>query len=116
MATGTYDITIEKGITYDVSITLKDNNNAAINVTNYTFKAEIRRKAETGLEKAFTVTKLNASGGVIELSMTATNTQALPKGKLIYDLVANTCVSNKIIRIITGKVTVIESVTDTSGL
>ena len=41
MATGTYDITIEKGITYDVSITLKDNNDAAINVTNYTFIAEI---------------------------------------------------------------------------
>ena len=116
MATGTYNITIEKGITFDVSISLKDNNNAAINVTNYTFKAEIRRKAETGLEKAFTVTKTNASGGVIELSMSKTNTQALPKGKLIYDLVANTGSSNKIIRIITGTVTVLESVTDTSSL
>ena len=30
MATGTYNITIEKGITFDVSITLKDNNNVAI--------------------------------------------------------------------------------------
>jgi hypothetical protein len=116
MATGTYNITIEKGITFDVSISLKDNNNAAINVTNYTFKAEIRRKAETGLEKAFTVAKTNASGGVIELSMSKTDTQALPKGKLIYDLVANTGSSNKIIRIITGTVTVVESVTDTSNL
>ena len=116
MATGTYNITIEKGITFDVSITLIDNNNVAINVSNYTFKSEIRRKPETGLEKAFTVTKTNASGGVIELSMTKTDTQALPKGTLIYDLVANTGSGNKIIRILTGTVTVIESVTDTSNL
>jgi len=113
MAAGIHDLTIEKGITFDISITLKDSSNSALDVTNYTFKAEVRRKAETDLEKAFTVTKTNASSGVIELAMTAANTSALPKGNLKYDLIAQTG-SGKVLRLLTGKVTVIETITNTS--
>jgi hypothetical protein len=112
MAAGIYNISIEKGIHFDVSFTLKDSAGDAINVTNFTFKAEVKRRAETGLIKAFTVTKTNATGGVIALEMTGANTLALPVGKLVWDLVAKDS-ANKIRRYLTGDVTVAESVSDT---
>lgn len=112
MAAGLYNISIEKGIHFDVSFTLKDSDGVAINVTNFTFKAEVRRRAETDLIKAFTITKTNATGGVIALEMTGANTLALPVGKLVWDLVAKDS-SNKIRRYLTGDVTVTESVSNT---
>jgi len=112
MAAGTYNISIEKGIHFDVSFTLKDSSGTVINVTDFTFKAEIRRRPETGLIKAFTITKTNASGGVIALEMTGANTLALPVGKLVWDLVAKDG-ADKIRRYLTGDVTVTESVSNT---
>jgi len=112
MPAGVYNISIEKGIHYDVTFTLKDSDGVAINVTNFTFKAEIRRRAETDLIKAFTITKTNATNGIIALEMTGANTLALPVGKLAWDLVAKDG-SNKIRRYLSGDVTVTESVSNT---
>jgi|TARA_R110002051_G_C8659139_1_gene488749 hypothetical protein len=112
MAAGVYNISIEKGIHFDVSFTLKDSDGVAINVTNFTFKAEVKRRAETSLIKAFTITKTNATNGAISLEMTGANTLALPVGKLAWDLVAKDG-SDKIRRYLTGDVTVTESVSNT---
>tara|TARA_Y100001951_G_C11125631_1_gene175317 strand:+ start:172 stop:519 length:348 start_codon:yes stop_codon:yes gene_type:complete len=112
MAAGVYNLDIEKGIHFDVSFTLKDSDGDAIDVTDFTFKAEVKRRAETGLIKSFTVTKTNASGGVIKLEMTGANTLDLPVGKLVWDLVAKDD-ADKIRRYIYGDVTVTESVSDT---
>ena len=113
MSAGLHNITIEKGINYDLTLTLKDSSGTVINITNYTFKSEIRRKAETGLIKAFTITKTNATGGVINLEMTGANTASLPTGKLQWDLVAKDD-GNKVRRYVYGDVTVIEPISDTS--
>lgn len=115
MAAGTYNIAIDKGSDFSFTATLADSNGTAINVTSYTFKAEIRRKPETKLEKAFTVTKTNAAGGIIKLALTDGDTRTLPVGKLRYDLVGKDGSSN-IERYLTGIVTVTDTVTDTDGL
>ena len=107
MPAGAYNIAIEQGIHYDVSFTLKGSN-----VTNYTFKAEVRRRPETDLIKSFTITKTNASAGIIALEMTGANTLGLPTGKLVWDLVAKDA-SNKIRRFLSGDVVVAESVSNT---
>ena len=112
MPAGAYNIAIEQGIHYDVSFTLKGSNGVAINVTNYTFKAEVRRRPETDLIKSFTITKTNASAGIIALEMTGANTLSLPTGKLVWDLVAKDA-SNKIRRFLSGDVVVAESVSNT---
>ena len=114
MAAGTYNIDITRGTNFDVSMTLKSATNTPINVTNYTFKAQIRRKASTGVSAEFTITKTNASGGVIKLALTKSQTQSLPNGKLKYDLVAND--GTEVKQYITGTITVSDTVTDTTGL
>jgi len=114
MAAGTYNITVTRGTDFAVSMTLKDGNNTAINVTNYTFKSQIRRKEGAGLATEFTIVKTSPTNGVIKLSLTKTQTQSLPKGKLRYDLVADD--GTEVDQYIVGTVTVKDTVTDTSGL
>ena len=114
MAAGTYNITITKGTDYALVMTLKDSSGSAINVTNYTFKSEIRRKESTGVAATFTVTKTNASAGAIKLALTQAQTETLPVGKLKYDLVAND--GTEVDQYIKGTVTVIDTVTDTTSL
>ena len=115
MAAGTYNIAIDKGSDFAFTATLKDAAGDAIDITSYTFKAEIRRKPETKLEKAFTITKTNASGGILKLALADGDTRDLPVGVLRYDLVGKDGSSN-IERYLTGKVTVTDTVTDTEGL
>ena len=114
MSAGVYNISIVRGTNFDVSMTLKNAQNVAINVTNYTFKAQIRRKESTGVSAEFTITKTNASAGIIKLALTKTQTQSLPKGKLKYDLVAND--GTEVKQYITGTITVSDTVTDTTNL
>lgn len=112
MSAGTYNIEIEKGIYYDVSFTLKDSNGTVMDVTDFTFRAEVRRKSDTGLIKSFTVTKTDAENGVIQLKMIGSDTSALPVGVLKWDLIAKDG-ADKIRRYLGGKVTITDSVSNT---
>ena len=110
MAIGIHNITVTKGTDFAIGMTLTDANGSAINVTNYTFKSEIRRKASTGIDATFTITKTNASAGAIKLALTQAQTNSLPVGKLKYDLLAND--GTEVSQYIKGDVTVIDTVTD----
>ena len=114
MAAGVYDISIVKGTDFALSMTLKDTNGDALNVTNYSFKSQIRRKQSTGIAAEFVVTKTNASNGVIKLALTKAVTSSLPNGKLLYDLIGDDQTVVK--QYVKGKVTVVDTVTDTSGM
>ena len=45
MSAGTHNITIEKGVDFEMTLELKDADGEVINVTGYSFKAEARRKS-----------------------------------------------------------------------
>ena len=112
MPAGTYNIDIEQGIYFSVSFTIRDSGSNPIDVTNYTFRAEVRRESKSGLIKAFVITKINSVGGVIELSMSGTDTADLPVGKLKWDLIAKDH-TNKVRRYLSGKVNITESISNT---
>ena len=114
MAAGVHNIEITKGTDFSLTMTLKDAGGAALNVTNYTFKSQIRRKQSTGTAAEFTITKTNAAGVQIKLALAKSGTAGLPNGKLLYDLVADD--SSEVRQYVKGKVTVIDTVTDTSGM
>ena len=114
MAAGVHNILITKGTDFSLAMTLKDSGGAALNVTNYTFKSQIRRKQSTDTAAEFTITKTNAAAGQIKLALAKAVTAALPNGKLLYDLVADD--GSEVRQYVKGKVTVTDTVTDTSGL
>ena len=114
MAAGTHNITLEKGVDYAATFNHKDSDNEAINITGYTFKSQVRRKASTGVAATFTSAITNATGGQVKLSMAGSVTRTLPVGKLQYDLVSQDG-AGAIKRYITGTITVKDTVTDTSS-
>ena len=84
---GNYDIKIEKGADYDVTITW---GNPPVNLTNYTAKLEIRdRKGGTTLYETLTETDgitLGGVAGTIALHIEAADTAAYAFTRAAYDL------------------------------
>jgi hypothetical protein len=115
MAAGQYDITMDRGVYYEVTFVLKDENEDAIDITGYTFKSQIKRSGNPKVEQEFTTAITNAATGSVRISLTGDKTRKLPAEPLIYDLVAKD--STDILRkYVEGKVALRETTTDTSGL
>jgi hypothetical protein len=112
MAAGVHNLTVEKGIYFDLAITLSDSAGVALDVTNYTFRAEVRRLSNTRLINSFTVTKTNATDGIIAITMAQSDTLELPAGKLQWDLIGKNG-SNEVQRYLYGSVAIIDPVSNT---
>lgn len=84
---GNYDITIEKGADYDVTITW---GNPPVDLTDYTAKLEIRdRKGGSVLYETLTETDgitLGGVAGTIALHIEAADTAAYTFSRAVYDL------------------------------
>lgn len=110
MSAATYNISIERNATFDVSLALKDSNGTAIDVTNATIDAEIKQDYYFPGIVSFTVTKITPASGIIKLSLTANQTANLHVGTLKYDVFAQ--YSNGVIqKILKGTVSVEENIT-----
>jgi hypothetical protein len=100
MSAGQFDIVIEQGATFDMTLTLKDSLEAAINLTDHTFRGKVRKTVSDDVVQAqFTFTKLAQSGatmGQVRVTMSAVVTAAIevPKQRtanrelypMIYDI------------------------------
>lgn len=88
MAAGPYELEIEQGVDRIIEITLKDKaTSLPIDITGWTFQMQIREKyTSTAILYSPVITITNAAGGVINISLTATATAALPAKALVYDL------------------------------
>ena len=91
MAAGVYDITIEQGATFTMSLTWKDSTGSPVNLTGYTARMQVR----TNYEAESTLVSLTSSGGDITLggalgtiavTIAATATQSLQLDEAVYDL------------------------------
>lgn len=90
MAAGEYDITCEQGATLSLTFTWKDSSDAAVNLTGYSARMQVREKATSpgtllSLTNGSGLT-LGGSAGTIALSVSATATAALEAGQYVYDL------------------------------
>ena len=115
MAAGQYDITMDRGVYYEVTFVLKDESDVAIDITNYTFKSQLKRAGHPKVEQEFTTAITNASTGSVRISLTGNKTRKLPSEPLIYDLVAKDSAS-LLRKYVEGKITIRETTTDTTGL
>jgi selenophosphate synthetase-related protein len=91
MAAGVYDITIEQGATFTMSLTWKDSTGSPVNLTGYTARMQVRENYESDS----TLVSLTSSGGdivlggalgTIAVTIAATATQLLQLDEAVYDL------------------------------
>lgn len=100
-----YNLYIDQGTTYSVTISVTNDAGTARNLTGYTARSQLRKSYYTSSNTAFTVAIDNPGEGEIELSLTAGQTANVKAGRYVYDveLVSNT---NTVERIVEGIITV----------
>lgn len=89
MSAGAYDITCEQGATFSRTLTVKDSNGDARDLSDYTARMQVRRTTSSSTTLVELTTEngrisLN-SDGEISLSLSATETAALTD-EGVYDL------------------------------
>lgn len=117
MAAGRYDITIEQGTTWTLSLTWKDAAGTPINLTGYSARMQIRSSYEatspliellsSGGTPSITITPLT---GVVALLIEEAATRTLPSGHAVYDL-EMVAANNNVTRLLEGSVTISPEVT-----
>ena len=111
MAAGTHNLTIEKRATFSITLTIKNADGAAFDLSDYTLASQIRIDASNALQADFTKTIASpATDGIVTLSLSKTQTAALSTAASSYDLFAdkNDGTSEKLLK---GSVTIIENET-----
>lgn len=85
-----YHLVIQQGATFQRTVTWKDENGAAINLTGYTARLQIRETADaTSTLVSLTDSSgivLGGSAGTIAITISATATAAFTWTRAVYDL------------------------------
>lgn len=106
-----YDLTLYQGATFDRTLEIKDSNSAAVDITGYTFAAQIRTSALSGtVAGTFDVAIANASAGRVTMEMSSANTTLVPAQQCVYDL-EMTKANGDVVRLLEGFVDVKANVT-----
>lgn len=107
----TQNLTITRGDTEVVVITMKDVAGIPINITGRTYSAQVRTTRDAGsVAASFTCVITNVvSGGEVTCTMSAVSSAALPAGKYYWDFQENN--AGVISTILAGSVTVLADVT-----
>ena len=119
MAAAKHNITIEQGADFEMTVTLKDANGTAINVSANTisFFSKIKRSPETDTIKdtgnadiAFTATKTDGANGVVKFTIEEDKTAQLPGDNLYYDIFRKNTANDSYVKDLEGKITVVERI------
>ncbi len=106
-----YDFTLYQGATFSTTLQIKDANDDAVDITNYTFAGQIRTSAHSGdIQATFDITVANGATGTVSWKLSSTNSALVPAQQCVYD-VEMTQSNGDVIRILEGFVDVKANVT-----
>lgn len=110
MAAQIVNLIVDQGSTFSTIIELVDANNNPLLLAGYSGNSQIRKHyASVNISATFNVA-VNASYGIVTLSLDANTTGSLYQGRYVYDVIL-TDIDGKIARVAEGQVTIIPSVT-----
>jgi hypothetical protein len=106
-----YDIIINQGETFTRTLNIEEPEGTPLDITSYTFASQIKKnKTDTSALDAFTFTLSDPTNGVVTMSLTDTETSALPSIIGFYDVEMTRTDTTKV-RILEGRVTITQEVT-----
>lgn len=110
MSAGSYNFTLEQGVTLDRTVTVQENG-AAMDLTGYTPRMQVRETHDsTSILLTVNCSVNNALGGVIRLEASAATTAGIEEGIYVYDLEIESS-GGAVTRLLQGNVTVTPEVT-----
>ena len=88
MVADTFDIEHDQGSTFQWDITVYNTDGVTLlDLSGYTVRSQLRKNfSDTNPAEAFNITYPDAVNGIVRLSLTATETAALAKGRYFYDV------------------------------
>ena len=82
-----HDISLKQGETWSKVLTFKDDSDVVINVTNDTFRGQVRKHhSSTDIQATFSFTITDGPNGVVSWTLSATDSAACSSGNLVYDI------------------------------
>jgi hypothetical protein len=104
------DLTITRGDTETLVVTITTDGSTAVNITGRTYSSQIRSQQDsTTIKASFTCTVTSGATGQVTCVLSATSSAALSAGLYFWDLQENA--SGVISTILSGNVTVLADVT-----
>ena len=104
------DLTITRGDTETLVVTIEDDAGSAINITGRTYRAQIRSSQDsTTIKASFTCTVTSGANGQVTCVLSATDSATLSSGQYFWDL--EETASGVVSTILSGNVTVLADVT-----
>jgi hypothetical protein len=115
MAAGYQNLFIEKGATFDITVTLDDAYGEAYDLTNSTAKSQIRKSHYSANATAEFTTSIDTTTGTISLGLSSQVTANIAPGRYVYDTFISfegaPGQANSVIKILEGVVDVIPNTT-----
>jgi len=109
-APATQNLTITRGDTETIVVTITTDGTTPVNITGRTYTAQMRTSQDiAAIAASFTCTVTNGAAGEVTCVLSATNCATLDPGFLYWDLQENA--SGTISTVLAGTVTVLADVT-----
>jgi hypothetical protein len=103
------NLTIDQGASFSANIDVTDSDGDALNLDGYSVAGQIRKTYSSTTAVDFTASIINASAGVVQISLSATQTNNMKAGRYVYDVEINS--GGTITRVVEGQVEVTPGVT-----
>ena len=112
------NLTIDQGATFKADIDVTDNDGNALNLTGYQTAGQMRKSYASSSATDFSASIESASGGVVRIQLSASQTDALKPGRYVYDVEIKKTSTSEVTRIVEGQIEVtpgVTRVTETNG-
>ena len=109
MAAGTYNITLDQGSDFEISLAVSGQD-----LTGFTARGQIRPTPQSDIlygEFDFTISSPTSTGGTIAMSLPSFVSRNIPPGTFVYDVEVRNDSTRKAVRLIQGNITVVQGVT-----
>ena len=83
---GKKNFTVDRRADFPIRLTFKDSTGTAINLTGYTVAAQVYDESRSTKYADWTVAYTNRSGGIVDISLTDTQTATFTPSILFYDV------------------------------
>jgi hypothetical protein len=111
MSAGTYNLIIDQGTTFNLDITIKEDD-VVKDLTGYSARAQMRAtKTASSVAASFTCTIPTPSNGTVKMALSPSTSSAMTAGQFFYDLEIYTSSDAIVKRIVEGTVTLTQEVT-----
>jgi hypothetical protein len=87
MAARNVNLVLEQGVDFQATFTIRNTNNAPLNLTGYTGISSIRKHPTSSTAYPLTLSFVDRLNGKIAVSMGFTATDAIEGGRYVYDVI-----------------------------